>query len=183
MQRLFGFVRQQLIVEFHTRLYYTIIPVTLSISTKVIQNFRLVHLIAVTTVSRLYSSRFLTVFFLNVGHSKTSPKNWKCYRLTNYSAHLSFWIWWLRISKGEKRKGEILLSTQCLCPAFWIPRVIICMHEFHLTGWVTFITQLNYRPKSHLSIFLNNLGVLFNSGSKCCTLRVLWGTVPYIDWC
>lgn len=30
------------------------------------------------------------------------------------------------------------------------------MHEFHPAGWVTFITQLNYRPKSHLSIFSDN---------------------------
>lgn len=30
------------------------------------------------------------------------------------------------------------------------------MHEFRPSGWVTFITQLNYRPKSHLSILLDN---------------------------
>lgn len=30
------------------------------------------------------------------------------------------------------------------------------MHEFRPSGWVTFTTQLNYRPKSHLSILLDN---------------------------
>lgn len=45
------------------------------------------------------------------------------------------------------------------------------MHEFHnLTGWVTFITQLNYRPKSHLSIFPDNLG-LFSTMAASVALR------------
>lgn len=33
---------------------------------------------------------------------------------------------------------------------------IICMHEFHQAEWMTFITQLNYRPKSHLSDIPDN---------------------------
>lgn len=61
---------------------------------------------------------------------------------------------------GEKGKREIvLLSSERICTAFWIPGVIICMHEFHPAGWVTFITQLNYRPKSHLSIIPDNSGL------------------------
>ena len=37
----------------------------------------------------------------------TSQKHWKCYSLINCSAHMSFWIWWLRVSWGEKGKGRL----------------------------------------------------------------------------
>lgn len=91
------------------------------------------------------------------GEGTQHHKNWKCYSFINYSAHLSFWVWWPKMTlEGTRKKEIVLLSSKRIGIGFWNPRVIICMHEFRPSGWVTFTTQLNYRPKSHLSILLDN---------------------------
>lgn len=50
------------------------------------------------------------------------------------------------------------------------------MHEFHLAGWVTFITQLNYRAKSHLSIIPDNSGLYSTLAANAeSSLENRWG--------
>lgn len=55
------------------------------------------------------------------------------------------------------------------------------MHEFHLSGWVTFITQLNYRPKSHISIFFYQFFGLYSALAASVALSNYFEEQPHTD--